>query len=177
MPTTNYDEVVTRVPFPASQLATDSVTTPKIAAGAVTVAKLDNPTGNAGFPVQATRFEYDFAVDGGLIGNIDLAALVPANALVLGGMLDVITTLTTAGADAGTIAVTLGAQAANLIVAAIAVSNGAAPWAAGRQAIIPAWTKATAVKATAQRAVRIVIAGQNVTAGKFVGWLFWVQSE
>jgi len=137
---------------------------------------LGNPAADGLHAMRVARFTYDFDEHGGAIGNIDLETVLPDNAIVLDGMVDVITTFTTAGGDAGTIAITMGAQAANLIVTAVAVGTGT-PWDEGLHDIIPVGTAATAVKLTAARAVRIVIGGQVVTAGKLVGFLRYVVSD
>ncbi len=118
--------------------------------------------------VRKLRLTYDFAVLGGAISAInlgDLRDLIPDNGVVLGGFVDVLTTLTTAGGDAGTVAISV--EGADDIVAAIAVNNGANPWDAGLQDIVPDRTAANMVKTTAERRVVVTIAGQVVTAGKF----------
>lgn len=122
--------------------------------------------------VHLARATYDFAEHGGAISAIGLGVTIPDNAIVLGGLIDVLTTLTTAGADAGTIAVHV--QTAGDIVAAVAVSDGANPWDAGLHAVIPAYTAATAIKLTAAREITATIAGQAVTAGKFEVFLLYV---
>lgn len=124
--------------------------------------------------VRVATATYDFAEHGGAISAIGLGVSLPDNAIVLDGMVDVITTLQTAGADAGTIA--LSVEGADDIVAAIAVSDGTNPWDAGPQAIKPLGTSATAVKTTAAREITATIAGQVVTAGKFVVFLRYVLS-
>lgn len=118
--------------------------------------------------LRTARVEYDFAVDGGAIGTITLRGqgALPAKAVILRGMVDVVTTVQTAGADAGTLA--LQAEAAGDLVAAIAVSDVSDPWDAGQHDIIPVGTAATAVKTTVARDLKLVIGGQAVTAGKLV---------
>ena len=112
-------------------------------------------------------FEYDFAVDGGAIGSINLrgvgggASPIPAGATIQGGYIDVITPFTTG--SAATLAVTV--EGAGDIQAAAVVSG--APWStAGRKSITPAFTGATAVRTTVQRQVVGVIAVGTITAGK-----------
>ncbi len=117
---------------------------------------------------------YDFAVDGGAVGAHGLGVTIPDNAIILDGMVDVITTCTTAGADAGTMAIHV--EGANDIVAAIAVSDVSNPWDAGLHAIVPLGTAATAVKTTAAREITATIAGQEFTAGKFVVFLRYAVS-
>lgn len=125
--------------------------------------------------VKTARATYDFDVDGGAISAIGLGVSLPDNAVVLGGMVDVETTLTTAGADAGTIAISV--EGADDIVLAIAVSDGSNPWDAGGQDIIPDGTGSARVKTTQTREVTATIAGQVVTAGKFTVFLNYTVSD
>lgn len=129
---------------------------------------------------QVARAVYDFAVDGGAVAaHIAKSpmALLPLNAIVVGGFVHVITTCVTAGADAGTMAIHV--NGANDIVTAIAVSDGTNPWDAGLHAIIPKANtpEATGIICTAARAVTFTIAVQAFTAGKIVVFLYWVDSE
>ena len=123
--------------------------------------------------VRVATATYDFAVDGGAISAIDLGVTLPDNAMILDGMVDVITTLTSAG-DTATIA--LHAEAAGDIVAAIAINDGTNPWDAGLRAIKQLGTSTTATKLTAARAITATIAVEAVTAGKFVVFLRYVLS-
>ena len=128
--------------------------------------------------VKKLRVTYDFAVLGGVISAITLGGFadkIPDNATVLGGIIDVLTTLTTAGGDAGTIAISV--ESADDVVAAIAVSDGANPWDEGLQDVIPVRTKATSFKLTAERSIVATIAGQVVTAGKFEVTLEYVEER
>jgi hypothetical protein len=119
-------------------------------------------------------FLHDFAIHGGAIGAINLGP-VPAGFIVLNCVYDVITTYTTAGADAGTLALSI--EGANDIVSAVAVSNGGNPWDAGRHQAIPDFgTLADDVKATIDRQLVLTIGGQAVTAGKMRIFLFGCQS-
>jgi len=122
--------------------------------------------------VRLATATYDFAVDGGAISAIDLGVTIPDNAIILDGMVDVITTLTSA-TDAATIA--LHAESANDIVTAVAILT-ATDWDAGLRPIKPLGTSATAVKTTAARAITATIAVEAVTAGKFVVFLRYVLS-
>ncbi len=124
--------------------------------------------------VRVASATYDFAEHGGAISAIGLGVTLPDNAIILDGMVDVITTLTTAGGDAGTIA--LHAEGADDIVTAIAVSDGTNPWDAGLRAIKQLGTSTTATKLTAAREITATIGGQAVTAGKFVVFLRYVLS-
>jgi hypothetical protein len=116
---------------------------------------------------------YDFATDGGATGAISLPGVIPSGAVVLGGFYNVLTTFTTAGADAGTIALSI--QSANDLKTAVAVSNGANPYDAPTVGdVVPDGTGSTAIKLTADRQVTVTIAGQAVTAGLLAVCLYYV---
>lgn len=126
---------------------------------------------------RVARATYDFAEHGGAISAISLGVTIPDNAIVCGGFVDVVTTCTSAGADAGTMA--LHVQSANDIVSAIAISNGGNPWDEGLHAIVPKANtpESTGIKLTAARAITATIAGQAFTAGKFVVYLYYLQGD
>lgn len=108
-------------------------------------------------------YEYDFAVDGGAIGTINLRGpQLPNGFVVLDSVVEVLTPPTSA---ASTATIGVSANAAGDIVAAAVVSG--APWSTtGRKAGIPV-SAATSVKTTAVRSPSIVVAVQNLTAGAF----------
>jgi hypothetical protein len=105
---------------------------------------------------------------------------IPTKAIITKAWVDVITTFTTASADAGTIALTL--QSAGDITAAIAVSAAGDVWDAGlhgtivgtpaldgnaRTAIAGGAAEAAAMfKLTAEREIVVTVGGQVLTAGK-----------
>jgi hypothetical protein len=126
--------------------------------------------------LKVARATYDFAEHGGAIGAINLGVTIPDNAIVCGGFVDVATTCTTAGADAGTMA--LHVQGANDIVTAVAVS-AATDWDAGLHAITPKANtpESTGIKLTAARAITATIATQAFTAGKFTLFLYYLQGD
>jgi hypothetical protein len=128
-----------------------------------------------GFPsataIQTVRGRYDFAVDGGAVGTTDMtsAAQIPANAVILGGFVEVDVVATSGGA--GTLAINV--EGAGDIVAAAAVSG--APWSTtGRKSVVPAFTGASAVKTTAARKIQATIATAALTAGAVDVVLFYV---
>jgi hypothetical protein len=113
---------------------------------------------------------YDFAVDGGAVGTITLrgggpiGGKIPSGSVIFGGFVDIETALTSGGA--ATIA--MQAEAANDILTAVAVAS----WTTGRKNVLPAptsgaLTASTAVKTTAERDIKIVVATAALTAGKF----------
>lgn len=126
-----------------------------------------------GFPtvteLKAIRGRYDFAVDGGAIGAINLTGeSLPANAYILGGFLEVDTVL--AGATA---TMALSAEGAGDLSAATVVTG--APYSTtGRKSLIPVFTGASIVKTTAARKIVGTIATAAVTAGVFDVVLFYV---
>ncbi len=126
--------------------------------------------------LRVAKAQYDFAVNGGAIGAIDLGVTIPAKAIVCGGFVEVLTTFTSA-TDAATVA--LSVEGANDIVSAIAISNGANPWDAGNHAIVPKANtpESTAVKTTVARKVTATVAVEALTAGKANVWLYYVMSD
>lgn len=124
--------------------------------------------------IRVARATYDFAVHGGATGAKNLGVTLPAGALIVGGFVDVVTTCTTAGADAGTMAIHV--QSANDIVTATAVSAVGDIWDEGQSPIIPKANtpESTAIKLTADRTVTATIATQAFTAGKFTVYLYYV---
>jgi hypothetical protein len=118
--------------------------------------------------------------DASIAGNQSIAAhastvLIPANAIVVGGFFDVNTVFHSAGADAGTIAISV--EGANDIQTAAAVSG--APYSTiNRKAIVPKANtpESTGVKASVARAVTFTVAGQILSAGKLTLFLYYVVS-
>jgi hypothetical protein len=129
---------------------------------------------SGGYPttnMYAVRGRYDFAVDGGAAGDIDLTrgAYIPANAVILGGFAEVDTVPTSGGS--ATIAVKV--EGAADIIAAAAISG--APWSTtGRKSVVPVFTGATTVKTTAARKIQATVATAALTAGVFDVVLFYI---
>jgi hypothetical protein len=128
---------------------------------------------SGGYPsvgsIKAIRGRYDFAVDGGAVGDIELSANLPANAVVIGGFLEVDTVPTSGGS--ATVAVKI--EGAGDIVAAAAISG--APWSStGRKDIVPDFTGSAMVKTTTTRKVTATVATAALTAGVFDVVLFYV---
>jgi len=119
--------------------------------------------------VQVARGRYDFAVDGGAVGDIDLtsSAQIPANAVITHGFMEVDTAVVGSGAS-----VAIKVEGAADIVAAAAVSG--APWSStGRKSVIPVATGATSVKTTAARKIQATVSAAVLTAGAFDVVLFY----
>jgi hypothetical protein len=128
------------------------------------------------------------------IAAYGLGVYLPDNAIVIRAWYDVVTTFTSAGADAGTIA--LKVQGANDLVNAIAI-NAASPgvWDVGARGCLPlapnlgadsahdsqleviALMAALQIKLTAERELTATVAGQALTAGKLVLYVEYVISD
>lgn len=144
--------------------------------GSVDEEHLQVPTTDGLGAYRIARATYDFAVDGGTVGAIGLGTTLPDNAIVVGGFIDVLTTLESSG-DSATIAISV--EGADDIVFAIAIDNVADAWDAGFQAIIPKANtpESTGVKTASAQEITATIAVEDTTAGKFVVWLFYVVSD
>jgi hypothetical protein len=125
--------------------------------------------------LRVARFEFD----AGIVANRPIAAYstgvtIPANGIVVGGFIDVNTAFTSAGGNAGTIAISV--EGANDIITAAAVSG--APYSTiGRKAIVPKANtpESTSVKASTAKAITCTVAVQALTAGKLTGYLYYVE--
>lgn len=115
--------------------------------------------------LKTAKFTWEFGVDGGAVGLITPAnsPTLPIKAIILGGVIDIVTTLT--GGATSTIALgTSAGSAANSLKAATAVAT----WAAGVTVpVVPVFTAATFVKLTAAGKLTLTVAAEALTAGKF----------
>ncbi len=122
--------------------------------------------------LKVVRGRYDFSEDGGAVGDIDLTTdtVIPASAVILGGFIEVDSTLNSGGSAT----VALKVEGAADILAATAY--GSSPWSTtGRKSVIPVFTGATTVKTTAARKIQATVATATLTAGVFDVVLFYVQ--
>ena len=159
--------------FQVNALSADSIGRQAIEDRYIQASKIDQPTvaGVAGVGFRICRARYSFAVNGGVVGTIALlgATSLPANAVIVGGFVNVTTPLT-GGLNA---TAALQVEGADDIVAAAAVSG--APWSTtGRKSIIPAFTGATSVITTVASDVSLVIGTADLTAGVVDVFLFYV---
>lgn len=145
-----------------------------IAAGAVTEPKLGVPNADSLMAARVARATYDFNEHGGSIGDVQLGVTLPDNAIITRTWYEVLNTLTSA-TDAATIA--LKAEGAGDLKAAVAISDGADPWDAGRHDGIQDGAVANMVKTTDARVLVATIAVEAVTAGKFVVFAEYVVSD
>lgn len=121
--------------------------------------------------LQVLKATYDFTIDGGAISTILLAnsQVIPAGAIILGGIIDPITTLTSGGAATVAVGIGNGASAAALkAAAAMGTYVGGTPLA-----MIPVWS-AGFFKLAADGKISITIAAATVTGGKFAIHICWV---
>lgn len=113
---------------------------------------------------------YDFAVDGGAVGDIVLRGdSVPSGAVIVDALIQVDTALTSGGAAT----VAIKTEGAADINAAAAVSG--APWSAtgAKRATFTATT--APVKTTARRTPTATVATAALTAGKFTVIVWYVE--
>lgn len=109
---------------------------------------------------------FDFAEHGGGTGDIGLGVSIPANAVILDGFYDVLTTFASPTSDAATVG--LEAGTADLI-AAVDIADVGNPWDAGRHDLIPDNTAANTVKVGTSPVQLIVDIGvEGITAGKAI---------
>jgi hypothetical protein len=104
------------------------------------------------------RATYDFAVDGGVIGDIGLGVTIPRNAVIKKGWIDVVTDLTSGGA--ATIALNLAS--AGDVLAALAVAS----WT-GQIDCIQTGLATNMIKLADPKEITATIAAADLTAGKF----------
>lgn len=114
------------------------------------------------------RGEYDFAVDGGAVGNIALTAgtPIPAGAYVLGCYIEVDTVPTSGGAAT----ISINAESAGDCQAAAAISG--APWSTTGRKVGTLTLTSAPLKTTAARNIVATVGTAALTAGKFRVFLF-----
>ena len=118
--------------------------------------------------MRVAHFKYDFSIDGGTIGLINLAKTVvlPATAIIYDGMLKSV--IAPVGAGASIAFGTSAGSAANSIKAATAITS----FTLGALLdVIPVSTAAASVAMTASGSITMTISGANLTAGLVEGWL------
>jgi hypothetical protein len=125
--------------------------------------------------LRVARFTFDASVAANQsIGAKGTGVTLPQYAIVVGGFFDVNTAFTSAGGNAGTIAISV--ESANDIQTAAAVSG--APYSTiGRKAIVPKANtpESTSIKTTVAREITCTVATQALTAGKLTGYIYFVE--
>lgn len=123
--------------------------------------------------LRVARFQFDAGVEANRpIGAHGVGVTLPANALVVGGFIDVNTAFT--GDTNATLAISV--QAANDIISAAAVSG--APFSTiGRKAIVPKANtpESTSVKTSAAKEITCTVAVAALLTGKLTGYLYYVE--
>lgn len=114
---------------------------------------------------RVARAKYDFSVDGGVSGLITPGAaynsIIPANAIVIGGFLNVTTALTSGGSATISLGTSAGSSA-TAIKAATAVATYALN---AILAVVPVFTAASAFKMSAAGSITLTVAVADLTAG------------
>jgi hypothetical protein len=150
----------------------------QVTASAAELNELDNDAAVADGHgrVRVARATYDISGgDDGTVGSHGLGVTIPDNAIILDGVIDVITTFTDNDDDSATIAIQV--EGANDIVTATAISGGSNIWNAGLQDIIPDGAATNMVKTTGAKEITAVVADDEIDAGKLVVFLRYVVSE
>jgi len=117
------------------------------------------------------------ASSGAAIGAHGTGVSIPANAIIVGGVVDVNTTFADGVADAATIAISV--KGANDIITATAIATGTS-WDAGLHAIIPKnnTPEVTGIKiGTAAKEITVTVAGVALTAGKMNIYLDYYEGD
>lgn len=128
--------------------------------------------------LRACRFEYNPTADASVraLGAHDISPVIPDNALILYGIIEILETLTDEDDDSATLA--LSVQSANDLVTATAISSGTFWDAVKAKAVVPDALRlagiATSIKLTAARRVVATVGDDTINVGKLVGWLFYV---
>jgi len=104
-----------------------------------------------------------------------LGVTIPSGAVLIGGFVDVLTTMADVGTDTGTIA--LKVQTAGDLVAANDIGDGGNPWDAGVHAFdaLDPSTPSTFIKLTAAREITATVAVAALATGKLVVHVLYVE--
>ena len=132
-------------------------------------------TGGGLGAVGNAKMTYDFATDGGAISTItpSNSPTLPVGAIVLGGVIDITTSLGSGGA--ATIALGFGSGAQ---VAALKGATAVASYTAGTTLVlIPIFTSATYYKLTAAARMTLTVAAVALNAGRMDVNIAYVQGN
>jgi|SRR5581483_5617441 len=118
---------------------------------------------------RVARVVYDFAVDGGAVGNITLRGdSVPQSAIIT----DVLVRVLTVPTSGGGATIALSSEGAGDLQAAAAISG--APWSTTGPKRCTLNATGTPILTTAQRSIVAVVATAALTAGKFVAYVSYL---
>ncbi len=119
------------------------------------------------------RFDYDFSIDGGAIGTIPTIAVVPANAIVVMGIIDNYEQM----ASAGNAEIGISCEVPGDIVA-LDTEIIQSTWTLGiRETDIKIQSATTFFKTTQQRMITLEISDAALTAGRFTCSTWFCQSN
>jgi len=112
--------------------------------------------------MQYAQARYVFATDGGAVSTITLAGntTLPANAIILGGTINVTTQLTSGGSATVAIGTSAGSSTTSILNA-----TAVASFTTGQLAMEPVFTAASYVKLSAAGQITVTIATAALTAG------------
>lgn len=101
---------------------------------------------------------------------------VPANAIIVGGVVDVNTTFTDGASDSATIAISV--KSANDIISAVSIATGTS-WDKGLRAIVPKnnTPEATGIKLAEAKEITVTVGGVALTAGKMNIYLDYYEGD
>lgn len=125
-------------------------------------------------PIAFAKAQYDFSVDGGAVSTITPTSntTIPANAIILGGIIDVLTTFTSGGSATIAVGTSAGSSTTSLKAA-----TAVATYTAGLLAVVPVFTAATMVKLTAAGQITLTIGTAALTDGKANVIVAYLQSN
>lgn len=123
---------------------------------------------------RVARAKYDFAVDGGAIGLITPVTNVtlPDNAIIIGGILNPTTALTSLGSATIASGTSAGSSATSL-KAATAVASYSLD---ALLAVVPVWTAGSSFKMTAAGLITLTVATAALTAGVLEISVFYIHA-
>ena len=120
-------------------------------------------------------YDTSFGAHGVMNTATTLGCELPDNAIIVGGVIDVVTGFASTGSDAATIAIHV--ENADDIVAAIAVSHGDNAWDGGLHPVVPSRTSPIKTT-TSNRDITVTTgASQDLSAGKMIIWLEYIVSD
>jgi len=122
--------------------------------------------------LRTAHAKYDFAVDGGAATTITLASnsTIPNKAIILGGIINVTTAVTSGGAANVAVGTSAGSAADSLLAATAKASFSLN----ALLATVPVFTAATAFKMTAAGSITTTIDTNALTAGVFEVFVVYV---
>ena len=120
--------------------------------------------------LSVAKFVYDYDDDGGNVGDIELGEkIIPDNAVIVGGFIDVVKAPTSGGS--ATIAFKV--NSAGDVLAATAIAS----LGVGLHDVEPDFAAANMIKTSAAKKLTMSIATAALTAGRIIVTLFYVVTE